>query len=104
MGADGVSGNPVTFTATATAGPASADKSSVSAAPGRIAASQGTSTSTVTIVVRDSRNNPLAGQSVTLTATGAGVTLTQPGATNGAGTTTGDAQRDRRWTARRSRR
>ena len=88
VGADGVSGNPVTFTATATAGPASADKSSVSATPS-IVASRGTSTATATIVVRDSRNNPLAGQPVTLTATGDGVTLTQPGPTNGAGRTTG---------------
>jgi hypothetical protein len=87
--AAGVSGNPVTFTATATAGPASADKSSVSAAPGTIAASGGGTTATITIVVRDSRNNPLPGQSVSLAATGAGVTLTQPGATNAAGTTTG---------------
>jgi adhesin/invasin len=87
--AAGVSGNPVTFTATATAGPASADKSSVSAAPGTIAASGGGTTATITVVVRDSRNNPLAGQSVSLTATGAGVTLIQPGATNAAGTTTG---------------
>ena len=89
VGADGVSGNPVTFNATAAAGPASADKSSVSAAPGTIAASLGSTTATITVVVRDSRNNPLAGQSVSLTATGAGVTLTQPGPTNAAGTTTG---------------
>ncbi len=89
VGADGVSGNPVTFTATAEAGPASAEKSSVSAAPGTIAASQGATKATITIVVRDSRNNPLPGQSVSLTATGAGVTLTQPGPTNAAGTTTG---------------
>jgi adhesin/invasin len=87
--ATGVSGNPVTFNATATAGPASADKSSVSAAPGTIAASQGTTTATITVVVRDSRSNPLAGQVVSLTATGDGVTLTQPGPTNAAGTTTG---------------
>jgi adhesin/invasin len=88
VGAEGVSGNPVTFNATATAGPASADKSSVSAAPSSIVASQGTSTATITVVVRDSRNNPLAGQSVSLAATGDGVTLTQPGPTNSAGTTT----------------
>lgn len=87
--AAGVSGNPVTFSATATAGPASADKSSVSAAPGTIAASGGSTTATITIVVRDGSNNPLAGQSVSLTATGAGVTLTQPAPTNAAGTTTG---------------
>jgi len=87
--ADGVSGNPVTFSATAAAGPASADKSSISAAPATIAASQGSTAATITVVVRDSRNNPLAGQSVSLTATGAGVTLTQPGPTNASGTTTG---------------
>jgi adhesin/invasin len=87
--ADGVSGNPVTFNATAVAGPASADKSSVSVAPGTIAASQGATTATITVVVRDSRNNPLAGQSVSLATPGGGVTLTQPGPTNAAGTTTG---------------
>jgi adhesin/invasin len=86
--ADGISGNPVTFSATAEAGPASAEKSSVSAAPGTIAASQGTTTATITIVVRDSRSNPLAGQSVSLSATGGGATLTQPAPTNAAGTTT----------------
>lgn len=89
VGANDVAGNPVTFTATATAGPASADKSSVSAAPASIAASQGAITSTITVVVRDAANNPLAGQSVSLVATGAGVTLTQPGPTNASGTTTG---------------
>lgn len=86
--AEGVSGSPVTFTATATPGPASADKSTVSSAPGTIAASTGAVASAVTIVVRDSRGNPLAGQAVTLTATGSGVTLAPPGATDAAGVTT----------------
>ncbi|MDQ3138779.1 MAG: Ig-like domain-containing protein [Gemmatimonadota bacterium] len=85
---DGVSGNPVTFTATGTPGAASEDESSVSAAPGTIAVSTGSSTSSITIVARDGRGNPLAGQTVTLTATGSGATLTEPGATDGAGTTT----------------
>lgn len=87
--ATGVSGNPVTFTATAVAGPASADRSSLSAAPGSIAASQGSVTSTITIVVRDAGGIPLAGQAVSLAATGSGVTLTQPGPTNASGTTSG---------------
>jgi adhesin/invasin len=89
VGAEAVTGNPVTFTATALAGPASADKSSVTAAPGSIAASQGSITATITIVVRDANGIALAGQSVSLAATGAGVTLIQPGPTNGSGTTTG---------------
>jgi adhesin/invasin len=87
--ASGVSGNPVTFTATAVAGPASADKSSVTADPGTIAASQGSVTATITVVVRDANGIPLAGQSVSLAGSGAGVTLTQPGPTNASGTTTG---------------
>jgi hypothetical protein len=86
--ADGVSGSPVTFTATATPGPASAEKSTVSAAPGTIAASTGSVASAITIIVRDGRGNPLAGQTVTLTATGAGVTLAQPGVTDASGVTT----------------
>ncbi len=40
------------------------------------------------MTVRDARGNGLAGQTVTLSATGAGVTLTQPGPTNGSGATT----------------
>jgi len=84
-----VSGNPVTFTATAQAGPANPGKSSVAAAPGTIAASTGAITSTITIVVRDAAGNALPGQPVSLSATGPGVTLTQPGPTNTTGTTTG---------------
>jgi hypothetical protein len=87
--AEGVTGNPIIFTATAQAGPASAEKSSVTGAPGTIAASPGTVTATITIVVRDASGNPLPGQLVTLTATGTGNTLTQPGPTTGSGTTTG---------------
>jgi adhesin/invasin len=71
------------------AGQPSADKSSVSAAPGTIVASQGGSASIITVVVRDSRSNPIAGQAVTLAATGDGVSLSQPAATDASGTTTG---------------
>ncbi len=84
---DGVSSNPITFTATATPGPPSASRSTVSAAPGTIAASSGSVASAVTIIVRDSRGNPLTGSSVTLAATGSGVTLSQPGATDASGAT-----------------
>jgi hypothetical protein len=59
----------------------------VSAAPATIAASTGSVASAITIIVRDSRGNPLQGQVVTLTATGSGVTLTQPGATDPSGVT-----------------
>jgi Big-like domain-containing protein/filamin/ABP280 repeat protein len=88
VGAEGVSGNPVTFTATAVVGAPSPDKSTVSATPGTIAASQGSAPSTITVTVRDAAGNPLAGQPVSLAATGAGVSLAQPGPTDGSGTTT----------------
>jgi Filamin/ABP280 repeat/Invasin, domain 3/Bacterial Ig-like domain (group 1) len=87
--APGVVGNPVTFTATSVGGPPSASKSSVSASPKTIVASQGSAISTITIVLQDDRGNPLAGESVTLAATGAGVTLGQPALTDASGTTTG---------------
>ncbi len=89
VGADAVSGNPVTFTATALPGAASASKSSVEAAPKTIPASTGSSISIVTIKVRDATGNPISGQVVTLSATGPGVSLTQPAPTDGTGTTTG---------------
>jgi len=88
VAADGVSGNPVTFTAAAVPGTPSAEKSSVSASPGTIAASDGSEASTITVSVRDARGNPIAGQAVSLEATGAGVSLAQPGPTDGSGTTT----------------
>ena len=87
--APGVAGNPLTFTASSVGGPPSASKSSVAASPGKIVASQGAGASTITVVLRDDRGNPLAGESVTLAATGAGVTLGQPGPTDASGTTTG---------------
>jgi len=64
IGADNVSGNPVTFTATGTPGSASAAKSSVGVAPATILASSGTSISVITVVVRDAGGNPIAGQNV----------------------------------------
>jgi adhesin/invasin len=85
--ADAVSGNPVTFTATATPGAPSPDRTTVSAVPGTITASTGSVASAITVIVRDSRGNPLAGRSVSLSATGSGVTLTQPGPTDASGAT-----------------
>ncbi len=67
----------------------SASNSAVTASPGSITASSGSSTSTITITVRDGSNNPVSGATVTLSATGTGNTLTQPGPTNASGATTG---------------
>ncbi|MGH3378227.1 MAG: Ig-like domain-containing protein [Actinoallomurus sp.] len=89
VGAENVTGNPVTFTATGTPGDASPSKSSVSISPQVIAASTGSSISVVTVVVRDGAGNPITGQAVALSATGGGVSFTQPGVTDGAGSTTG---------------
>ena len=88
VGAEGVSGNPVTFTATATPGAASAARSSLTVAPATIPASSGSSISVVTIVVRDGTGNPIPGQTVTLSSTGAGVSLTEPDPTDALGKTT----------------
>lgn len=86
--AQGVSGNPVTFTATAVAGAPDAGQSSITVSPASIPASTGASSSQVTVVVKDAAGNPIAGQTVTLSATGGGVTLDQPPQTDGTGTTT----------------
>jgi adhesin/invasin len=87
--ADNVQGNPVTFRATATPGAPDPGRSSVSATPGSIPASTGSAASAITVIVRDSRGNPLGGKSVSLSATGAGVSITQPGPTDASGATSG---------------
>ncbi|MFL5493851.1 MAG: Ig-like domain-containing protein [Gemmatimonadales bacterium] len=88
--APGVSGNPVTFTATGVAGPVSATRSRLELAPRTIAASTGADVSTVTVTALDGAGNPLAGLAVTLAATGDGVTLGQPASsTDASGVTTG---------------
>ena len=85
-----VSGSPVVFTATATPGPVDAGASRVGADPERITASGGSSRSTITVTARDAFDNPIPGLAVTLSASGAGTTLTQPADPTGAdGTTTG---------------
>jgi hypothetical protein len=73
-----VSGSPVVFTATGTPGALSADKSTVTAAPATIKASEGSSRSTITVTARDAFDNPIPGFDVTLSATGDGTVLTQP--------------------------
>jgi hypothetical protein len=73
-----VSGSPVVFTATGTPGPVSAGKSTVSADPATIRASEGSSRSTITVTARDAFDNPVPGLDVALSVTGDGTTLTQP--------------------------
>jgi adhesin/invasin len=85
-----VSGSPVLFSATASPGPVSAEKSRVSAAPATITASGGSSRSTITVTARDAFDNPIPGLAVTLAASGTGSTLTQPASPTGSnGSTTG---------------
>jgi hypothetical protein len=84
-----VTGSPVVFTATATPGGVDAERSRVSAAPDRITASSGSSRSTITVTAHDAFDNPVPGLAVTLSASGAGVALTQPSLTGSDGSTTG---------------
>ncbi len=88
-GAD-LDGSPVPFSATGTPGPVSGARSTMAASPGTIDASSGSAASTITVTARDQFENPVSGQSVTLSATGSGNTVIQPGqVTNGSGSTTG---------------
>jgi hypothetical protein len=73
-----VGGSPVVFTAAGTPGPVSADKSTVTAAPATIKASEGSNRSTITVTARDRFDNPIPGLDVALSATGGGSALTQP--------------------------
>lgn len=67
----------------------SAGNSSVSLSPSSIA-NDGSSSSTVTVTVKDTNNAVMSGVSVTLAATGTGNTVTQPSSvTNGSGVATG---------------
>jgi hypothetical protein len=71
-------------------GPVSASVSTVAAAPTTITASNGSSTSTITVTAKDAGGNPIQGATVVLSATGSGNTLTQPsGTTNASGVATG---------------
>jgi hypothetical protein len=71
-------------------GGVSASQSTVSAAPASITASDGVSSSTISVTAKDASGNPVSGATVALSATGNGNTLTQPAApTNGNGLATG---------------
>jgi len=66
----------------------SASQSTVSVSPTTIIAGSGTST--ITVTVKDDGGNPLSGATVTLSATGSGNAITQPGGpTNANGVATG---------------
>ncbi|HYK10632.1 MAG TPA: Ig-like domain-containing protein [Gemmatimonadales bacterium] len=85
----GLTGNPVAFTVTGTAGAVSPTLSTVGATT-PITASSGTNQSTITVTAKDASGNPIAGATVVLAATGSGDTLTQPvGTTNAGGVATG---------------
>jgi Bacterial Ig-like domain (group 1)/Filamin/ABP280 repeat len=85
-----LSGSPVVFSATSTAGGVSASQSQVEASPAAIIASSGSSAATIIVRVRDQFGNPVAGVPVALTADGSGNTLTQPSApTDANGVATG---------------
>ena len=90
IGTGGVTGNPVTFHATAQAGALDPAKSTVKAAPTSIAASAGSVSSTVTVTATDGFGNPISNVSVAIAATGTGNSLVQPsGPTNAQGVATG---------------
>jgi hypothetical protein len=61
----------------------------VGAAPGSITASNGSSSSTITVTVRDQFDNPIQGAAVVLSSTGSNNSFVQPGNTNASGITTG---------------
>lgn len=75
-----LTGDPVTFTATAEVGPPNAAASSVEAAPSTIPPSDGANASTITVTVRDALGRTVTGATVTLSASGTGNVLTQPAA------------------------
>lgn len=85
----GITGNPVTFTATAEVGPPSATTSGILAIPATIPPSSGSSPASITVTVRDDLGRTVSGATVTLAATGSGNVLTQPGTTDLSGQATG---------------
>src|SRR5256886_151890 len=68
----GITGDPVLFTATGTPGSPSSSRSSVTASPSPITASNGDNVSTITVTVRDAFGNAVSGVPVTLATAGAG--------------------------------
>ena len=70
-------------------GSISASISTVTVSPAFGSLADDADTATITVTVLDSLGNPLAGETVQLSATGVGNTIVQPGPTNGSGVTTG---------------
>ncbi|HEX6811191.1 MAG TPA: Ig-like domain-containing protein, partial [Planctomycetota bacterium] len=64
-------------------------QTTATAAPTLGVPADGSTTSTVTVTVRDSNGNPVAGQAVQLASTGSNNTLVQPGLTDASGVATG---------------
>jgi hypothetical protein len=86
----GITGNPVSFSATATVGPPSDTQSSIAVSSATIAPSSGLSFTNVTVTVRDAAGSTVMGATVVLAATGSGNVVTQPtAATNALGQATG---------------
>src|SRR6185503_17733340 len=73
----------------ANSGSISAILTTATAVPATGVIADGTALSTITVTVRDSNGNPVAGQAVSLAATGANNTLVQPGVTDPFGVATG---------------
>ncbi|HET9387798.1 MAG TPA: Ig-like domain-containing protein, partial [Gemmatimonadales bacterium] len=86
-----INGTAVTQTSTVIVTPAgvSAAQSTVTTAPSIIIASNGASSATLSVTARDAFGNPIEGATVLLAASGTGTAVTQPGATDANGTTTG---------------
>jgi len=82
--ATGLTGSPVTFTATGTIGPPSGTQSRVTAEPATIPASSGSNAATLTVTALDALGNPVPGVPVELDASGADNILTQRAATTDA--------------------
>ncbi len=70
-------------------GGVSPTQSSLGVSASSITASSGSTPVTVTVTARDAFNNPVAGVSVVLSASGTGNSITQPGLTNASGMATG---------------
>jgi adhesin/invasin len=85
LAALGGCGSKITVTSTAV----SPTQSSATAAPQTGVLANGVETATITVVLRRSNGNPIAGRSVQLTATGSNNTIVQPADTDANGTTTG---------------
>ena len=83
----GITGNPVTFTASATVGGPSASQSTLTANPLTITA--GDAGSTITVTAKDAGGNPISGANVVLQTSGGGdFTTPAPTDVNGATTAT----------------